>query len=424
MRLRPSSAIAMSFSALVAWLLSTSAVLAANHIFLDEFNAGVNSINYTILTQSEPYTVNTTGPTLRISKFEGTTGSLNEFRSGGIISRYTVDGDFTVTVDFKINDLPLPPSSGGLNESLLKLNMAGSGTGGSSFLLLRFAEGTSQLQLIEGFAIPAGKAGFNFAVNVSTLTSGQYRIVRTGNTMQALFRAARSDAFTLLGSDTDTSYRGPTTVALLAVQGFNPGGTLSTTPLDVEFDNLVIEAESFVPPPVVNFEDDFSRSVIDSTKWNTDVATSGKRWCSNTVEFHLSNPGNWQDVGVEPCNGFTESGRRAGASRGRQVGLVRARVAATRPPGLGGRRGGARGCVPVGTASAAPSRSTRRPSGGRRERRGDALSRNLVIARAMREDRRYVTHTLARGGRVHADQAGARGAPLRALRALHVRQRP
>lgn len=55
------------------------------------------------------------------------------------------------------------------------------------------------------------------------------------------------------------------------------------------------------------FKDSFSGSRVDATKWNTDIATSGKRWCSSTVEAHHTNPGNWVDVSQESCNGYTET---------------------------------------------------------------------------------------------------------------------
>ncbi|MDI6815655.1 MAG: hypothetical protein QME41_00485 [Actinomycetota bacterium] len=55
------------------------------------------------------------------------------------------------------------------------------------------------------------------------------------------------------------------------------------------------------------FEDDFNGVVIDATKWNTSIATSGNRWCSSTVADHVSNPGQWLDVSVQPHYGFTQA---------------------------------------------------------------------------------------------------------------------
>lgn len=55
------------------------------------------------------------------------------------------------------------------------------------------------------------------------------------------------------------------------------------------------------------FQDDFDGTAIDSTKWNTDIVTTSKRWCSTTVEGHHWSPGNWQDVEVESCHGVTQA---------------------------------------------------------------------------------------------------------------------
>ena len=47
----------------------------------------------------------------------------------------------------------------------------------------------------------------------------------------------------------------------------------------------------------VYFEDNFDGSVIDDSIWNTELATSGKRWCTSTW---FSRPWVWQDIEVEP----------------------------------------------------------------------------------------------------------------------------
>lgn len=55
------------------------------------------------------------------------------------------------------------------------------------------------------------------------------------------------------------------------------------------------------------FSDDFDGNAIDTVKWNTSIATSGKRWCSTTVEYHHSNPGTWLDISKEACHGLTQA---------------------------------------------------------------------------------------------------------------------
>ena len=55
----------------------------------------------------------------------------------------------------------------------------------------------------------------------------------------------------------------------------------------------------------VYFEDNFDGTVVDATKWNTDIATSGKRWCSSVAS--TAAPGHWQDVSVEPWYAVTQT---------------------------------------------------------------------------------------------------------------------
>ena len=61
------------------------------------------------------------------------------------------------------------------------------------------------------------------------------------------------------------------------------------------------------PVSAAYFEDTFDGAVLNSNKWNTDNAVGALRWCSTTVWNHHGNPGNWQDVSLVPCNGYTQS---------------------------------------------------------------------------------------------------------------------
>ncbi len=66
-------------------------------------------------------------------------------------------------------------------------------------------------------------------------------------------------------------------------------------------------AETSGTMQAVYFEDTFDGEGINSVKWNADEAIGGLRWCSSTASNHHSSPGNWQDVSVAPCNGYTDS---------------------------------------------------------------------------------------------------------------------
>lgn len=214
----------------------------------EDFNAGVNANRYEVTTNAGLYTVDTDGPTLRITK--STSSATTEWNSAGASGRFTFDGDFTVTVDFTLHDFPtIPSGDNGLNESILGVATAGSGTGAADFLVLRYS--TNGGQFMEGYTSAAGP----ISNTPSALSSGQYRIQRTGTTMSALYSTGSGQQFVLLGSHTHASFAGAASVRLQAAQGSNvAGGITANTPLDIGFDNLTIEAASFsglesVPPP-------------------------------------------------------------------------------------------------------------------------------------------------------------------------------
>jgi hypothetical protein len=56
----------------------------------------------------------------------------------------------------------------------------------------------------------------------------------------------------------------------------------------------------------VHFEDDFDGSSINDSIWNTEVATSGKRWCQSVIPGN-SPPWAWQDIEMEPWMSVTET---------------------------------------------------------------------------------------------------------------------
>jgi hypothetical protein len=51
------------------------------------------------------------------------------------------------------------------------------------------------------------------------------------------------------------------------------------------------------------FFEDFSGSALDAGRWDVRQAISGMRWCSSTVEAHVTNPGVWLDPSTTTCHG-------------------------------------------------------------------------------------------------------------------------
>lgn len=57
------------------------------------------------------------------------------------------------------------------------------------------------------------------------------------------------------------------------------------------------------------FKDEFDGVALDSGKWNTDVVTSGVRWCTPELvpPLQFTSPGEWIDPSVDPCLGMAVS---------------------------------------------------------------------------------------------------------------------
>ena len=209
-----------------------------------DFNSGYGP-NFSVRNDGGLWTVGSDGSALRISK-PADDGSFNGQGQiwGGIKSIFSLEGDFSVTVDFTLHDFPFP----GGEFALAKLNESVLGVfpdNGGVFEVLRFRQGTA-MDLIEAFVAPPGIA---LGWPDSSLTTGQYRITRSESTYSGWYAIAGSTEFVSLGS-----YGGslePVHVQLFGVEGMN-GGYRSTTSFDIGFDNLVIQADRIngtVPEP-------------------------------------------------------------------------------------------------------------------------------------------------------------------------------
>ena len=110
--------------------------------------------------------------------------------------------------------------------------------------MLRFRR--DDLNLIEVFTAPPTAA---LGVANSDLSSGLYRISRSGTTVTGSYAEPNSSVFTTIAS-VEYSLE-PMFVELYAAQG-GGGGPRSHTSLDISFDNLVVEADSttgVIPEP-------------------------------------------------------------------------------------------------------------------------------------------------------------------------------
>jgi hypothetical protein len=115
------------------------------------------------------------------------------------------------------------------------LSVASSTNSNNFALVLRFAETN---QFVEGFT-----ASGPHSAAVDPVTSGRYRISRTGSSFAGSYAQGSSATFNTLFSGIAIT-GDPYALTLFGVQGANVG-TRSGTALDVSFDNLVVSAASF-----------------------------------------------------------------------------------------------------------------------------------------------------------------------------------
>jgi len=140
------------------------------------------------------WTIDMDGPTLRISKPEDPLEvQPHGFIVGGIRSRFSIEGDFTITVDYQLFYFPPDPTDGSsLNESLLEVEDEVP----QVFEVLRLAHGSGG-QGIEAFGPDAPVGGYDCPPEV--LWSGRYRITRVGDTMTGAYALPGSDDFVVFG---------------------------------------------------------------------------------------------------------------------------------------------------------------------------------------------------------------------------------
>jgi len=186
------------------------------------------------------WTVETDSGELKVAK-DTDNGTIHPlYLYAGIASDFMLEGDFTVTTDFR---LPIYPFPGGIKLNDSWLDTVEDPASGSGMLgILRFRTGSDHPNndFVEAWN------GGPLNATTSSIIDGEYRLTRTGSTMTA--EISNGGGFDTVW--TGAGYTGPAFVRLYGTQGKNPGsGTRSTTELDIRFDNLHIEADAIVPEP-------------------------------------------------------------------------------------------------------------------------------------------------------------------------------
>lgn len=208
-------------------LLYSSPCLAQTTNF--NFDSGLG-LDWQTYNSSGLFTISTSSQDIRISKDEDDLSvNSDEFIFGTVKSEFCLTGDFTVTVDFEIFNLPALPSNP-LNECALSISGHNSS---EAFHVLRFTHLTNQW--LEAFSSTTGQIG----QHLNPLNSGRFRISQTGNTITGFYAALGSSTFIELGSMTIGTE--PKRISMAAVQGYNVLGNRGSNALDMRFDNLVVE---------------------------------------------------------------------------------------------------------------------------------------------------------------------------------------
>jgi hypothetical protein len=219
---------------LLSCLLLLGGTVQAERLVFD-FENGPGPL-FEIQNTAGLWTIDTDGPTMRISKPEDPLAvNPHGFIVGGIASTFRVVGDFTITVDYELFDFPRDTSNGStLNESILQV-LDGVP---QVFEVLRFVSGSSDAQRIEAFGPDAPIGQQNAPSEV--LWTGRYRITRVGETVSGAFAPLGSEVFTTLGSA--GGYASPVQVFCLGAQGVGRvDRERANTALDIAFDNLIVD---------------------------------------------------------------------------------------------------------------------------------------------------------------------------------------
>jgi len=188
------------------------------------------------------WTLGLSGPDLAVSKpADPLAVSPQGFVTGGALSKFCVDGDFSVTVDYALPDFPIDPSNAFTsNEAVLVV--ARPPALAPYFLVLRYAEGGGGQRMAAFNGTFLGDA----PAAAGVLDAGRFRITRSGDVITGWIAPPGGESFTVLGSA--GGYVGPMVVELLAAQGTNAGGfDRANTSLEVRFDDLVVDGWATCP---------------------------------------------------------------------------------------------------------------------------------------------------------------------------------
>jgi len=225
------------------------ACLSAQGDTLDvDFSGGIDS-NFTAFQERDFWNVTTDATGLRIYKLadDGSTYSIEDPESeAGLLSTFTVDGDFSVTVDYQWNYVENPTFSGG--NSALTLQVWSPSDPNARFWLNNFRHWTTShgTNFKSASATCSEVAASGFAG--PTPTQGKLRIERVGGLLLG-YATDASGQVKLRATFSCGLIGGPMTVVVAArqVQDINSGNFSQIDPrgpMDGSFNNLSASADA------------------------------------------------------------------------------------------------------------------------------------------------------------------------------------
>jgi len=222
----------------------------------DNFNNGISSTYWKIYSVQvdavannipggavgAPWTISNSSGSVEISKPADTDYStpLNHLNAG-LQSYFTIDGDFSVFIDFNLINFPAQDPHGwneaGLRVSRKNVNDPLYGYE-DNFMCLRFS-----VDMVEG---ASNLHPYTIGVKSDSTKQGKLGITRHGNLMSAWID--RGSGAIRLGSIANDKFLGAMDLQIAASQGCNYPLGRPHTALDAPFDNLTVTAETIVIP--------------------------------------------------------------------------------------------------------------------------------------------------------------------------------
>jgi len=206
----------------------------------DNFNSGLSSANwgtFQVNAVGAPWTIAGNSGALQIAKSaDNDSSTMNQNIIAGLLSNFTLQGDFSAAINFNLQTFPLAPAYG-WNEAQFKIVTQQ----GGEFYALRYTNNADQRA--EAFCNVSPYV-INSMVNSTTL--GKFKITRQGNTMAAYMDNGTNEI--LLGQVSSQLFLGNATVQLLVANVWDYPGPRPNTALDVRFDNFTATADSIIVP--------------------------------------------------------------------------------------------------------------------------------------------------------------------------------